>query len=83
MDWFLINHPDKIAHSDESRNMIQIHVLDQTRLGSRQCGYHAIRNYFYLAALSVALQNKDSVLINWLYNELHSVLAFRYSIVLF
>ena len=71
--WFLENHADKIAHHDKNRNIFQIKVLNQITLGARQCGYHAIRNMFYLSALSLAIKQQDSNLINKLYAELHNV----------
>jgi hypothetical protein len=75
--WFLSHHAEKIAHSDPLRKIIQIRVLDQIGLGSRQCGYHALRNFFFLAALAEAITKKDSALVNLLYTELHDVEKFR------
>ena len=56
--WMFKNHNDKIAHYDKDRNIIQIKVLDQIKHGARQCGYHGVRNFFYLAALSEAIKNR-------------------------
>ena len=72
-DWFIENHRDKIAHFDKDRNIFQIKVLNQITLGARQCGFHTIRNMLYLGALSLAIKQQDSNLINKLYAELHDV----------
>jgi hypothetical protein len=76
-EWFALNHHDKIAHVDKSRNITQIKVLNQITLGSRQCGYHGVRNFFYLAALAQAIEKRDSALINKLYKELHDKEKFK------
>lgn len=71
--WMLAHHGDKVAHYDHNRSIIQIKVLNQIIHGSRQCGYHSVRNYFYLAALSEAIEKRDSALVNKLYAELHTL----------
>src|SRR5262245_26036789 len=75
--WFLKNHANKIAQYDIDRNRYQIKVLNQIGAGARQCGYHAVRNLFYLGALSLAIKNRDSDLINKLYHELHDAEKFK------
>ena len=76
--WFLKHHKDKIAHYDQDRNITQIKVLNQIELGPKQCGYHQIRNTFYLSALALAIEKRDSRLINTLFNELHDAKKYKH-----
>lgn len=76
--WFLKNHADIISNSDSQRKIIQIKVLDQTILGFRQCGYHGVRNFFFLAALGEAILSRNSDLIKTIYQELHDEKMFEH-----